>query len=118
MLRPGRAPPAAAVSTAQRRGHMVTLVEGLEALGLEPKLFAKQLQALAGASASVEEEVGQKTGAVRRTVLVQGLWDRAACELITGKHGLPAACVENRAASNKAGMKQKQEKKATNVRRA
>ena len=75
-------------------------------------------RSLAGASASVEEEVGQKSGVVRRTVMVQGLWDRAACELITKRHGLPAACVENRASGNKAGMKQKQDKPATNVRRS
>ena len=85
---------------------------------LGPQAVAKELQALAGASAAVEEVVGEKTGAVRRTVMVQGLWDRAACELLTKKYGLPAACVENRAAGGKPGMRQKQDKAATNVRRS
>ena len=116
-LRPGRAPPAATISTAQRRGHAVTLVDGLEQLGLQPQVVARELQAVAGASAAVEEEVGQK-GGVRRTVMVQGLWDRSAADLLTSKYGLPASCVENKAAGNKANMKQKQVKAATNVRRA
>ena len=98
--------------------NQVTLLEGLEPLGLEPQVVAKELQALAGASAGIEEVVGEKSGAVVRTVMVQGLWDSTACELLTKKYGLPAACVDNRAAGGKKGMRQKQDKAPTNIRRA
>jgi hypothetical protein len=49
---------------------------------------------------------------------VQGLWDSTASELLTKKYGLPAACVDNRAAGGKKGMRQKQDKAPTNIRRA
>jgi translation initiation factor 2D len=117
-LTTGRAPPAVTISTSQRRGHMVTLLEGLEPLGLQPQVVARELQALAGASAGVEEVVGEKSGVVVRTVMVQGLWDSTASELLTKKYGLPAACVDNRAAAGKKGMRQKQDKAPTNIRRA
>ena len=55
---------------------------------------------------------------MRRTVMVQGLWDQSASELLAKRFGLPAACVDNTAAGKKAGMHQKKEKAATNVRRA
>ena len=39
-------------------------------------------------------------------------------QLLAKRFGLPAACVDNTAAGKKAGMHQKKEKAATNVRRA
>ena len=48
-------------------------------------------------------------------MMVQGLWDRSAADHICTVHGLPASCVENRAAG-KSGMSQKKDKKATNIR--
>ena len=116
ITRPGREPPVVRISTAQRRGHMVTLVDELEVLAIPPEQLAHALQAKLGSNATVSE-MEVKSGAVKRQVMVQGLWDRAVEEVLSGEFGLPERCVQNTAESRK-GMHQKKEKQATNVRRA
>ena len=74
------------------------------------------MQAKLGSNATVSE-MEVKSGAVKRQVMVQGLWDRAVEEVLSGEFGLPERCVQNTAESRK-GMHQKKEKQATNVRRA
>jgi len=115
LMRPGHEPPTLTVQTQQRRGHMVTLVDELEVLSIEPEKLARALQAKLGAHATVyEAEV--KSGAVKRSVMVQGLWDLAVSECLQRDFGVPVRCVHNLAADKK-GMHQKKEKAATNVRR-
>jgi translation initiation factor 2D len=114
LVRPGRSPPCVRISTAQRRGHSVTLVEDLDAYAISAKALAAALQARLGASASVET-VECKSGVTKHAVMVQGLWDRAVAEHLEEALGLPSRCVANNA---KKGLAQKKEKKASNVRRA
>ena len=102
----GKTPPPIVVTTQQRRGHSVTLVDQLATYGIDPQALAQELQTAFGASSGVEDG---------KTVMLQGLWDRSVGEHITSTHGLPAVCIDNKAAG-KAGMSQKKDKKATNIR--
>uniref|UniRef100_A0A7S2NM07 SUI1 domain-containing protein n=1 Tax=Haptolina brevifila TaxID=156173 RepID=A0A7S2NM07_9EUKA len=109
-------PPKVVITSEQRRGHHVTLVSELQAYVLDPYQTARELQAICGATANVEEEA-LKSGAQRRVVCVQGLWDRTIAEWLGTRHGLPERCVDNRAALKGGSHSQKKDKKATNVRR-
>jgi translation initiation factor 1 (eIF-1/SUI1) len=115
-LRPGKAPALVSIRTEQRRGHMVTVVGGVSVLGIDKRQLADELLALLGAAAGVEG-TPTKEGPPRLDVMVQGLWDRAVAEHLSTAHGVPARVVENRAAG-RAGMHQKKEKAATNVRKS
>ena len=110
-------PPKVILATEQRRGHHVTTVAELSSYSIDPYSAARELQSVCGATANVEEEQ-LKSGAVKRVVTVQGLWDRSIGEWLGSKHGLPEVCIENRAAAKGAGHTQKKDKKATNVRKA
>lgn len=111
-------PPKVVLATEQRRGHHVTMVSELHVYSLDPYVAARELQGLCGATANVEEEQ-LKSGAVKRVVAVQGLWDRSISEWLGTRHGLPQACIANRALSKTHGQgQQKKDKKATNVRKA
>jgi translation initiation factor 1 (eIF-1/SUI1) len=90
---------------------MVTVVGGVNVLGIDERQLAAELQALVGAAAGVED------GPPRLDVMVQGLWDRAVAEHLGAVHGVPARVVMNRAAG-RAGMHQKKDKAATNVRKS
>ena len=82
------------------------------------RICPRELQGVCGATANVEEET-LKSGVQKRVISVQGLWDRSISEWLGTRHGLPEACVDNRAAAMKGpGHSQKKEKKATNVRKA
>jgi len=102
----GKSPPPILISTQQRRGHMVTLVDALGTYGIDPHALATELQTAFGASSGVEEG---------KTVMLQGLWDRSVAEHIATAHRLPPSCLDNKAAG-KSGMSQKKDKKATNIR--
>lgn len=115
-LRPGKAPALVSIHTEQRRGHMVTVIGGVHVLGIDERQLADELQALVGAAAGVEG-TPTKEGPPRLDVMVQGLWDRAVAEHLCAVHGVPARVVENRAAG-RAGMHQKKDKAATNVRKS
>ena len=110
-------PPKVVLATEQRRGHHVTTVAELGSYAIDPYAAARELQGVCGATANVEE-LTTKGGVVRRVVAVQGLWDRSIGEWLGARHGLPASCIENRAAAKGAGHTQKKDKKATNVRKA
>lgn len=117
LLRPGGGGGLAiTISTAQRRGHHVTLVSDLEPFAIDPNALASALQARAGASAVVQEIEGVKQAVMRREVMLQGLWDRAVAEVLAAPpFGVPPRCISNKANSK---MNQKKEKAATNVRRS
>ena len=117
LLRPGGGGGLAiTISTAQRRGHHVTLVSDLEPFAIDPNALASALQARAGASAVVQEIEGVKQAVMRREVMLQGLWDRAVAEVLAAPpFGVPPRCIANKANSK---MNQKKEKAATNVRRS
>lgn len=104
------------VHTEQRRGHMCTVLSGLEAVGLDERRLAPELQVLLGTSATVEQTPCAH-GPARLEVMVQGLWDRAVIAHLHERHGVPERLVENRAADGKASMRQRKMKAATNVRR-
>ena len=117
LLRPGGGGGLAiTISTAQRRGHHVTLVSDLEPFAIDPNALASALQARAGASAVVQEIEGVKQAVMRREVMLQGLWDRAVAEVLAAPpFGVPSRCIANKANTK---MAQKKEKAATNVRRS
>ena len=117
LLRPGGGGGLAiTISTAQRRGHHVTLVSDLEPFAIDPNALASALQARAGASAVVQEIEGVKQAVMRREVMLQGLWDRAVAEVLAAPpFGVPQRCISNKANTK---MAQKKEKAATNVRRS
>ena len=102
-----RQPPAVQIVTATRRGHKVTLVSGLRALGLDENIFAEEVKAIAGAGCGIEETVGEKSQLVRRDVVVQGYWDRSVAEHLLKAYRLPEQCVDNTALKKKAGERQK-----------
>ena len=95
------------IVTATRRGHKVTLVSGLRALGLDENIFAEEVKAIAGAGCGIEETVGEKSQLVRRDVVVQGYWDRSVAEHLLKAYRLPEQCVDNTALKKKAGERQK-----------
>ncbi|KAL1520676.1 hypothetical protein AB1Y20_022245 [Prymnesium parvum] len=102
----GKNPPAVVISTQQRRGHSVTLVDNVSTFGVEPPMLADELQTALGGRAWVEED---------KTVLLQGLWDRAVAEHLVKVHAVPSSFIDNKSAG-KAGMSQRKDKKATNIR--
>jgi len=96
----------------------VTTVAELSTYAIDPYACARELSGVCGATANVEE-MELKSGAMKRVVAVQGLWDRSIAEWLGTRHGLPLACVDNRAAAMKGpGHSQKKDKQATNVRKA
>lgn len=120
-LHAGAAPKLLAVRTEQRRGHMVTVLSGLTALGLDEKAVravALELQAVVGGAAAVEEVTLQHGGPPRLDVMVQGLWDRTVIEHLRVAHDVPERLVDSKAASQPKAMQQKRVKAATNVRRS
>jgi translation initiation factor 1 (eIF-1/SUI1) len=111
-----KSPPRVEISTTKRRGHDVTLVANLSALGIEEATFAAEAQKLASCAVTIEEIEASKQGKVHKVVVVQGLWDRSISEHLAGT--LPAAAIDNKAAAKGGQMAQKKDKKATNGRRA
>uniref|UniRef100_A0A7S4F6K1 Ligatin n=1 Tax=Chrysotila carterae TaxID=13221 RepID=A0A7S4F6K1_CHRCT len=117
VLRAGRDPILVTISTALRRGHKVTLVGGLAGIGLSDAETASALTKALATAANVEE-TETNSGVPRKEVVLQGLWDRSVADYLERVHRLPAKCIENRAAGSKADMRERKEKKATNVRKA
>ncbi|CAE7943327.1 Eif2d [Symbiodinium necroappetens] len=105
-VRPGK-PPSVQVRTDTRRGHNVTLIQGLEAYGVNMEAFASSLQK-ALASAAVVEEASPTQAAC---VMVQGFWDVAVMDWLV-KVGIPSECILHQA---KKGQQQKKAKQASNI---
>lgn len=105
-IRPGK-PPSVQVRTDTRRGHNVTLIQGLEAYGVNMEAFASSLQK-ALASAAVVEEASPTQAAC---IMVQGFWDVAVMDWLV-KVGIPSECILHQA---KKGQQQKKAKQASNI---
>eukprot|EP00967_Tisochrysis_lutea_P097446 scaffold143108_cov32-Tisochrysis_lutea.AAC.4 len=115
-LRPGKSPSLMSVRTQMRRGHKVTVVSGMSALGIDERKLAADLQVVVGAAATVKE-TPVKDGPSQAEVVLQGLWDRLVVEQLSKKHGVPTRMIENRAAGRR-GMQQPKMKTATNILKA
>ncbi len=106
--------PGVYIKTDTRRGHNVTLVRGLEILGLDPEAFAADMKEEFAAAASIETTL-DKDGHKSYEVMFQGFWDKTLAAHLLQYYKLPRACLE---VKTKGKNCEKTPKAASNVSRA
>ena len=106
--------PGVYIKTDTRRGHNVTLVRGLEILGIDPESFAADMKEEFAAAASIETTL-DKDGHKSHEVMFQGFWDKTLASHLLQHYKLPKACLEVKTKGSKC---EKAPKHAMNVCRA
>lgn len=89
------------VAAAKRRGHPVTVVGSVEALGLDPKDVASELQRRFQASTTV----GEFPGAAGVVVVLQGDATERVAEMLAEKYGIPPKLIDVKTSKKKGGKK-------------
>lgn len=94
-------PSPVAIAAAKRRGHPVTVVSNVEALGMDPKDVAGELQRRFQASTSV----GEFPGAAGVAVVLQGDATAKVAEFFADKYGLPSKFIDVKKTGKKGAKK-------------
>jgi len=105
--------PGVSIRTEVRRGHNVTLVRGLELLGIDSEIFAKDMKEVFAAASSFEA-TPLKDGGKTNEVMFQGFWDKTLGQHLMAEYSCPKMCLEVRA---KGKNSEKAARLATNVTR-
>mmetsp|Transcript_36387 Transcript_36387/g.89550 ORF Transcript_36387/g.89550 Transcript_36387/m.89550 type:complete len:361 (+) Transcript_36387:3-1085(+) len=100
------------IKTENRRGHNVTILRGLEVLGVDADAFAEEMKTKFAASTSVQEVGSKDEMGKHYEVMLQGLWDKTLSEYLMLQYNLPKVCLDVRA---KKQLGEKAAKSASNI---